>query len=84
MNINKFTIKSQGLQQSPTMAQGYGQQQIENRTFFKAIFGDENVAPFILKKLNVNVPLFIQVLDSTIQSFQSFWWRSHVSREQSA
>jgi ATP-dependent Clp protease ATP-binding subunit ClpB len=30
---------------------------------------DENVTPFILKKLNVNVPLFIQILDSTIQSF---------------
>ncbi|MCA1920234.1 MAG: ATP-dependent chaperone ClpB, partial [Flavobacterium piscis] len=37
---------------------------------FKAIFEvDENVAPFILKKLNVNVPLFLQILDSTIQSF---------------
>jgi ATP-dependent Clp protease ATP-binding subunit ClpB len=30
---------------------------------------DENVTPFILKKLNVNVPLFIQILNSTIQSF---------------
>jgi ATP-dependent Clp protease ATP-binding subunit ClpB len=29
---------------------------------------DENVTPFILK-LNVNVPLFIQILNSTIQSF---------------
>jgi ATP-dependent Clp protease ATP-binding subunit ClpB len=29
---------------------------------------DENVT-FILKKLNVNVPLFIQILNSTIQSF---------------
>ena len=71
MNINKFTIKSQeAIQQSQQLAQGYGQQQIENEHIFKAIFEvDENVAPFILKKLNVNVPLFIQVLDSTIQSF---------------
>ena len=71
MNINKFTIKSQeAIQLSQQLAQSYGQQQIENEHVFKAIFEvDENVAPFILKKLNVNVPLFLQILDSTIQSF---------------
>jgi ATP-dependent Clp protease ATP-binding subunit ClpB len=71
MNINKFTIKSQeAIQQSQQLAQSFGQQQIENEHIFKAIFEvDENVAPFILKKLNVNVPLFEQILDSTIQSF---------------
>lgn len=71
MNINKFTIKSQeAIQQSQQLAQSFGQQQIENEHIFKSIFEvDENVAPFILKKLNVNVPLFIQILDSTIQSF---------------
>jgi hypothetical protein len=30
---------------------------------------DENVTPFILKKLNVNVPLFIQILNNTIRVF---------------
>ncbi|MCD0464854.1 ATP-dependent chaperone ClpB [Flavobacterium sp. ENC] len=71
MNINKFTTKSQeAIQLSQQLAQRYGQQQIENEHIFKAIFEvDENVAPFILKKLNVNLPLFLQVLDSTIQSF---------------
>ncbi|TDE27264.1 MULTISPECIES: ATP-dependent chaperone ClpB [Flavobacterium] len=71
MNINKFTIKSQeAIQLSQQLAQSHGQQQIENEHIFKAIFEvDENVAPFILKKLNVNVPLFLQILDSTIQSF---------------
>jgi ATP-dependent Clp protease ATP-binding subunit ClpB len=71
MNINKFTIKSQeAIQLSQQLAQSFGQQQIENEHIFKAIFDvDENVAPFILKKLNVNVPLFLQILDSTIQSF---------------
>ncbi|RTY88891.1 ATP-dependent chaperone ClpB [Flavobacterium sp. RSP15] len=71
MNINKFTIKSQeAIQLSQQLAQSYGQQQIENEHIFKAIFEvDENVAPFILKKLNVNVPLFLQILNSTIQSF---------------
>ena len=71
MNINKFTIKSQeAIQHSQQLVQTLGQQQIENEHIFKSIFEvDENVAPFILKKLNVNVPLFLQILDSTIQSF---------------
>ena len=71
MNINKFTIKSQeAIQLSQRLAQDLGQQQIENEHLFKAILEvDENVTPFILKKLNVNVPLFIQILNSTIQSF---------------
>lgn len=71
MNINKFTIKSQeAIQAAQQLAQSLGQQQIENEHIFKAIFEvDENVAPFILKKLNVNIPLFQQVLDATIQSF---------------
>ncbi|WP_348797385.1 ATP-dependent chaperone ClpB [Flavobacterium adhaerens] len=71
MNINKFTIKSQeAIQLSQQLVQSLGQQQIENEHIFKAILEiDENVAPFILKKLNVNIPLFRQILDATIQSF---------------
>ena len=71
MNINKFTIKSQeALQQAQQIAQSFGQQQLENEHLFKGILEvDENVTPFILKKLNVNVELFKKVLDSTIQSF---------------
>ncbi|RTY95061.1 ATP-dependent chaperone ClpB [Flavobacterium sp. GT3R68] len=71
MNLNNFTIKSQeAIQQAQQITQGFGQQQIENEHLFKGILEvDENVAPFILKKLNVNVDLFKQILDSTIQSF---------------
>lgn len=71
MNINKFTIKSQeAIQHSQQLVQSLGQQQIENEHIFKAIFEvDENVAPFLLKKLNVNVPLFLQILDNQIQNF---------------
>ena len=71
MNINKFTTKSQeAIQLSQQLAQGFGQQQIENEHLFKALLEvDENVTPFLLKKLNVNVPLFKQILESTIQSF---------------
>ncbi|MES2544219.1 MAG: ATP-dependent chaperone ClpB [Bacteroidota bacterium] len=71
MNLNNFTIKSQeAIQKAQQIAQGFGQQQIENEHFFKGILEvDENVAPFILKKLNVNVDLFKQIVDSTIQNF---------------
>ncbi|MEC4003754.1 ATP-dependent chaperone ClpB [Flavobacterium sp. SUN052] len=71
MNINKFTIKSQeALQQAQQIAQSFGQQQVENEHVFKGILEvDENVTPFILKKLNVNVELFKKIIDSTIQSF---------------
>ncbi len=71
MNINNFTIKSQeALQLSQQIVQGEGQQQIENEHILKAVFQvDENVAPFLLKKLNVNLPLFKQLLDSVINNF---------------
>ena len=71
MNINKFTTKSQeAIQLSQQLAQGFGQQQIENEHLFKALLEvDENVTPFLLKKLNVNVSLFKQILESTLQSF---------------
>ena len=71
MNINKFTIKSQeALQKAQLIAQSFGQQQLENEHIFKGILEvDENVTPFILKKLNVNVELFKKIVDSTIQSF---------------
>jgi len=70
MNINNLTIKSQeALQQAQQIAQGFGQQ-LENEHILKGILEvDENVTPFILKKLNVNVDLFKKILDSTIQSF---------------
>lgn len=71
MNIHKFTIKSQeALQQAQQIAQNYGQQQLENEHLFKGIVEvDENVTPFLLKKLNVNIELFKKILESTIQSF---------------
>jgi ATP-dependent Clp protease ATP-binding subunit ClpB len=71
MNINKFTIKSQeALQQAQQLAQSFGHPQVENEHIFKGILEvDENVTPFLLKKLNVNVELFKKILDSTIQSF---------------
>ena len=71
MNLNNFTINSQeAIQQAQQLAQGFGHQQIENEHIFKAIFEvDENVLPFILKKLNVNVSLLQQTLDRQLESF---------------
>ncbi len=71
MNFNNYTIKSQeAIQQAQQLAQGFGHQQIENEHIFKALFEvDENVLPFILKKLNVNVSLLQQILDKELQSF---------------
>ena len=55
MNFNNFTIKSQeAIQQAQLLAQSYGHQQIENEHILKAMLEvDENVSPFLLKKLNV-------------------------------
>ena len=71
MNFNNYTIKSQeAIQQAQQLAQSYGHQQIENEHIFKAIFEvDENVLPFLLKKLNVNMNLLQQTLDKQLESF---------------
>ena len=71
MNFNNFTIKSQeAIQQAQALAQEMGHQQIENEHIFKAInMVDENVTPFLLKKLNINTALFNQILDKTLESF---------------
>ncbi|SHH76286.1 ATP-dependent chaperone ClpB [Winogradskyella jejuensis] len=71
MNFNNYTIKSQeAIQQAQQIAQSYGHQQIENEHIFKGILNvDENVLPFLLKKLNVNVGLLEQILDKDLESY---------------
>ncbi|MGV7106720.1 ATP-dependent chaperone ClpB [Flavobacterium sp. U410] len=71
MNLKNLTIKSQeAIQQAQQIAQSFGHQQIENEHIVKGILEvDENVTPFLLKKLNVNIELFKKVLDSTLESF---------------
>ena len=71
MNTNNFTIKSQEVvQKAQQLTQANEQQQIENAHLFKAILEvDANVTPFLLKKLGVSVPVFTQVLDSTVQNY---------------
>ena len=70
MNINKFTIKSQeALQNAQQLAQQNSHQQIENEHIFKSLLEvDENVVPFILKKVGANLELIKNFLNNSIQT----------------
>ncbi len=51
------------------IAQGFGHNQIENEHIFKALTQvDENVLPFLLKKLNINLNVVNQILDKQLES----------------
>ncbi len=71
MNLNNFTIKSQeAVQQALQIATVNGQQAIENGHILKGILEvDENVTPFILKKLNINTQNFTLALDKIIETY---------------
>ncbi|MCB4808268.1 ATP-dependent chaperone ClpB [Tamlana sp. 62-3] len=71
MNFNNYTIKSQeAIQQAQQTAQTFGHQQIENEHLFKGVLEvDENVLPFILKKLNVNISVLQQALVKQLESY---------------
>jgi ATP-dependent Clp protease ATP-binding subunit ClpB len=71
MNLNNFTIKSQeAVQQGMQLATLNGHQAIETGHLLKGILEvDENVTPFILKKLNINPQVFTKTVDSIIQSY---------------
>lgn len=71
MNFNNYTIKSQeAVQRAQQLAQAYGHQELQNEHFFKAIEEvDENVLPFLLKKLNINQEQLNIVLEKALQSF---------------
>lgn len=71
MNFNNYTIKSQEvLQRAQLLAQELGHQQLENEHIFKGILeADENVTPFLLQKLDVNLALLQQIIQSTLDNF---------------
>jgi ATP-dependent Clp protease ATP-binding subunit ClpB len=71
MNLNNYTIKSQeAIQQAVQLTTANGQQAIEPAHILKGIIEvDENVTPFILKKLNVNTASFSKMVDSVINSY---------------
>ena len=69
MNLNQFTIKSQeAIQKAQEIATGFQQQQLDTAHILKGIIEvDENVTPFLLKKLGVNISLLEQKADAIIQ-----------------
>ncbi len=71
MNLNNYTIKSQEtIQQALQLATVNGNQAIETGHILKAILEvDENVTPFILKKLNINQVTFTKLVESVLNSY---------------
>lgn len=71
MNFQNFTTKSQEtLQMAQQLAQSYGHNQIEIEHIYKSLTEvDENVLPFLLKKLNINSSIVNQILDKQLQNF---------------
>jgi ATP-dependent Clp protease ATP-binding subunit ClpB len=70
MNLNNFTIKSQeAIQQAQQIAEGNSNQSIEPAHILKGMMDvDENVIPFILKKLSVSPDKIVNGVDSFISS----------------
>ncbi|WP_299013556.1 ATP-dependent chaperone ClpB [uncultured Polaribacter sp.] len=70
MNFNNYTTKSQEtIQMAQQIAQGFSHNQIENEHIFKALTKvDENVLPYLLKKLNINIAVVNQIVDKQLES----------------
>ncbi|MFA4850057.1 MAG: ATP-dependent chaperone ClpB [Methanoregula sp.] len=71
MNFNNFTIKSQeAVEKATEIASAKQNQAIETSHLLKGmLMVDENVIPYLLKKLNVNIDAFIPALDRLLESF---------------
>ena len=68
MNINNFAIKAQeAVQKAQEIATARQHQAIESGHLLKGILSvDENVTPFLLKKLEVNIPRLTQQTDALL------------------
>ncbi len=71
MNLNNFTIKAQeAIQKAQEIAAGNQHQAIESIHILKGIIHvDENVIPYLLKKLDVNTHTLSQAIDKILESF---------------
>ena len=71
MNFNQFTVKSQeAVQQAQTIALTNGQQAIDTGHLLKALLEvDENVVPFLLKKVNANLPALKKQLETIVNGY---------------
>jgi ATP-dependent Clp protease ATP-binding subunit ClpB len=71
MDITKFTIKTQeAIQQAQQLAETSGNQAIETGHLLKGILiTDQDVTPYLLKKLGVEMEIFETTLDRILQSY---------------
>ena len=70
MKLENFTLKSQEVVQAAhELTQRLSHQQIENEHLFKALMDvDDNVLPFVFKKLQVNFSLLKKLTQSSLNS----------------
>jgi len=70
MNLNNFTINAQEvIRKAEEIASANQNQALENAHILKGIFTtDENVTPYLFKKLGVNLAIFSRALDKIIES----------------
>jgi ATP-dependent Clp protease ATP-binding subunit ClpB len=71
MNFNNFTIKSQeAVQKAMEIAAAHQNQAIETSHILTGmLLVDENVIPYLLKKLNVNLDAFTPALDRILDNY---------------
>jgi len=71
MNFENFTIKAQeAVQKAQEIAGANQNQSIETSHLLKGMLTvDENVIPYLLKKLNVNLPVLTSALEKIIHSY---------------
>ncbi|HPS61934.1 MAG TPA: ATP-dependent chaperone ClpB [Bacteroidales bacterium] len=70
MNFNNFTLKAQeALQKAQELASANRNQEVGNLHILKGIFTvDENVVPYLLKKLNTDISALGQAIDRRVDS----------------
>jgi len=71
MNFTNYTIKAQeAIYKAQDIATAHQHQAIEPAHILKGMLTvDDNVTPFLLKKLNIKIPIVSQALDKIIDSF---------------
>ena len=71
MNFNQYTLKSQeAIQQAQNIATSNGNPTIDTGHLLKALLEvDENVVPFLLKKLNVNLNTLSNSVNKIVDSY---------------
>ena len=71
MNLNNFTVKAQDcVQKAQEIASGNQHQAIDTGHLLRGILSeDENVTPYLLKKMEVNISRLTQQLDALVSSY---------------